>query len=288
MSPHLGRDFSSYQGNLTDADCEGIDFAYVKATEGADYKNPYAPQQTGMLRSHGVEVGFYHFFQPADPVLDQLHNFQLMVSALGGTKLPLALDSEVQSNLGWPTLATRMMDFATGVESFTNFIPNPRSLLYVNLNFYDSLQGFPWGRWVWLADPNAGAPHRPCLILQQAPRPVSGTDLKVVDPDVFMGTDAQWLQFTGAPAPAPSQPVADLPTVPGPNGLQLVILGKMGLAGEFTGHNVIPGTTVYAGLGDPTIWVVGQNTKHLPPGTPLAVAYSDRDKITQPVVTEQL
>ena len=212
---HLGRDFSSFQGNLTDADCEGIDFAYVKITEGDSYKNPFAPQQVGILQKHGAAVGFYHFFQPGISVADQIHNFSTMAMAMGGSKLPLALDSEVPSNLGWPDLAAKMMDFATQVEHLTNFVPNPRSILYVDIAFHDALQGFPWGRWVWLADPNPGAPHRACLILQGAPRPVSGTDTKVVDPDTFVGSDVDWTLFTGgvASAPAPtvtvSAPVAE-------------------------------------------------------------------------------
>lgn len=193
---HLGRDYSSYQGNLTDADAEGIDFAFVKITEGDEYKNPYAPQQVKMLRSHNVEVGYYHFFTPSALVGDQLHNCATMASALGVTNLPIAIDSETADATGWPNLATHMMDFATGVEGWTNWVPNPRSMLYVDIEFYDALPGFPWGRWVWLADPNPGAPHRPCLVLQGAPRAVSGTDPKVIDPDTFMGSEADWAAFT--------------------------------------------------------------------------------------------
>lgn len=203
---HYGRDYSSFQGNLTPADCAGIDFGYVKLTQGDEYKNPDAPQQIAMLRSQGVLVGYYHFFDPSALVGDQLHNFATMASACGVSPLPLALDSETQDTAGWPDLASKMMDFATGVEGWTNWVPNPRSLLYVNLNFYDNLQGFPWGRWVWLADPSAGAPHKPCLILQGAPRPVSSTDTKNVDPDTFMGSEADWATFTRATVPAPKLP----------------------------------------------------------------------------------
>lgn len=206
---HLGRDFSSFQGDLTPADCEGIDFAYCKATQGGEYKNPDAPQQCAALRRAGVKVGYYHFFTMTDLVGDQLNNFHQMAQALGATPLPLALDSETVDPGGWPDLAAKMMDFATGVEGWTNWVPHPRSLLYVNLTFYHDLEGFPWGRWVWLADPNAGAPHEPCLILQAAPRAVSATDLKSVDPDTFLGSEAAWAAFSGsvaAPEPTPEPP----------------------------------------------------------------------------------
>jgi lysozyme len=208
--PRVGRDFSSYQGNLTPADVAGIDFAYVKATEGDSYQNPYAPQQTKALRDAGVEVGFYHFFDMGKPVLDQVHNFQLMVSTLGGTPLPPAIDWEQGDPAGWGDSASQLMSFATNVEGWTYPTPHPRTILYVNQSFDDALKpyGFPWGRWVWLAYPGT-APSRPCLVWQNGQATLS--DGKSIDTDVFMGTDADWAEFTtgtATPAPAPTPPPA--------------------------------------------------------------------------------
>ena len=283
---HLGRDFSSYQGNLTDADCAGIEFAFVKATEGADYKNPYAPQQCAALRAAGVHVGYYHFFQPGVNVLDQLDNFHKMISALGPTKLPFALDNEVADGAGWPDLASKAMGFIQAVESWQLYVPNPRSISYVNVSFYKALPGFPWGRWVWLADPNPGSPHEPCLILQSAPRPVSGADLKVVDPDTFLGSEADWAAFTGSvPQPAPTP----LPTnaVPGPNGREVSVIGRMNGGGSYTGREVSGGKPVMAGLGNPTVWVTGFDLKTLPAGTPLAVFIEDLPFVSATASTVQ-
>ena len=278
---HLGRDYSSFQGNLTDADCEGIDFAYVKITQSGNYINPDAAQQLAMLRKHGVLTGYYHFFDPTDDVGDQLHHFITTAQSFGETPLPFALDSEVAA-ANWPTLATDMMNFAIGVEAFPSPVPNPRSLLYVDVSFYKALTGFPWGRWCWLADPNPGAPHEACLVLQTAPRPVSSTDVKVIDPDIFLGTEAQWAVFTSQAAPTP------LPTntVPGPNGIQLVVIGSMtGPGGRYTGREVSGGKTVYAGLGNPTTWVSGFDVKTLPVSTPLAVALADAASVGSTVST---
>ena len=294
---HLGRDYSSFQGALTDADCEGIDFAYVKITQSGNYINPDAAQQLAMLRKHGVLTGYYHFFDPTDDVGDQLHHFITTAQSFGETPLPFALDSEVAA-ANWPTLATDMMNFAIGVEAFPSPVPNPRSLLYVDVSFYKALTGFPWGRWCWLADPNPGAPHEACLVLQTAPRPVSAADLKVIDPDVFLGTEAQWAVFTSqaAPAPAPAPgPVPNplgLPQIPGfnlaPGVPEVAVIGEMLGGGAFRGHNVTPGTTVYAGEGDPTRWVVNADLKTLPAGTSLAVSVTDLPQVQAPVVLEQL
>ena len=295
---HLGRDYSSFQGNLTDADCEGIDFAYVKATQGASYVNPDAPQQCAALRAAGVHVGLYHFLTVTDSLGDQLHNFATYAQSLGGSQLPPALDSETVDPAGWGALATLMSNFAVGVEGWGEPVPNPRSLLYVDISFYKALAGFPWGRWVWLADPNPGAPHEACLVLQTAPRPVSSTDVKVIDPDIFLGTEAQWAVFTSqaAPAPAPAPgPVPNplgLPQIPGfnlaPGVPEVAVIGEMLGGGAFRGHNVTPGTTVYAGEGDPTRWVVNADLKTLPAGTSLAVSVTDLPQVQAPVVLEQL
>lgn len=198
---HYGRDFSSYQGNLTAADCAGIDFAFVKATEGADYKSPYAPQQVAMLRSQGVLVGYYHFFQPSVAVIDQLDNFNKMAQALGPTSLPIAVDCEVTDPSGWQSLASKLAEFCQNVEAWTNPVPNPHSIIYVNLTFYDNLPGFPWGRWVWLADPSSESPSRPCLVWQNGDPTTAG---QPIDRDVFIGSDAYWDAFTGGVTPLAS------------------------------------------------------------------------------------
>lgn len=63
----LGIDVSSYQGNLkwsTWAD-KDRDFAYVKATEGTSYKNPYFKSQYGGAKKAGMIRGAYHFANPS-------------------------------------------------------------------------------------------------------------------------------------------------------------------------------------------------------------------------------
>ena len=62
----LGIDISSYQGKLkwsrwTKRD---KDFAYVKATEGTSYKNPYFKSQYGGAAKAGMIRGAYHFASP--------------------------------------------------------------------------------------------------------------------------------------------------------------------------------------------------------------------------------
>jgi GH25 family lysozyme M1 (1,4-beta-N-acetylmuramidase) len=67
--PHTtvaGMDVSSYQGNVnwSTAYANGGRFAYVKATEGTTYTNPYFSQQYGGSYNVGMIRGAYHFALP--------------------------------------------------------------------------------------------------------------------------------------------------------------------------------------------------------------------------------
>jgi len=62
----LGVDVSSYQGKLKWSTWtkKDRDFAYVKATEGTSYKNPYFKNQYGGAEKAGMIRGAYHFASP--------------------------------------------------------------------------------------------------------------------------------------------------------------------------------------------------------------------------------
>ncbi|MEU9010398.1 lysozyme [Streptomyces sp. NPDC048479] len=61
-----GVDVSSHQGNVDWAALwnSGVKWAYVKATEGTYYKNPYFAQQYGGSYNIGMIRGAYHFATP--------------------------------------------------------------------------------------------------------------------------------------------------------------------------------------------------------------------------------
>ncbi|MDH6117806.1 lysozyme [Kitasatospora sp. GAS204B] len=61
-----GLDVSSYQGNVnwSTAAADGARFAYVKATEGTGYTNPYFAQQYNGSYNAGLIRGAYHFALP--------------------------------------------------------------------------------------------------------------------------------------------------------------------------------------------------------------------------------
>ncbi|WP_344563487.1 lysozyme [Streptomyces axinellae] len=61
-----GVDVSSHQGNVAWSTLwnSGVRFAYVKATEGTSYKNPYFAQQYNGSYNQGMIRGAYHFATP--------------------------------------------------------------------------------------------------------------------------------------------------------------------------------------------------------------------------------
>ncbi|MEU7044923.1 peptidoglycan-binding protein [Streptomyces varsoviensis] len=57
-----GIDVSSYQSSTFST--SGLDFVFVKATEGTSYINPRMVAQAAHARQAGLVVGFYHFLRP--------------------------------------------------------------------------------------------------------------------------------------------------------------------------------------------------------------------------------
>ena len=98
--PVRGIDVSSYQGNVNWAAVAsaGARFAYVKATEGTTYTNPYFAQQYGGSKAAGLYTGAYAFARPdANNPVQQAQYFLAHANFVrDGRTLPPLLDLE------WP------------------------------------------------------------------------------------------------------------------------------------------------------------------------------------------
>lgn len=75
----------------------GFEFAYVKATQGNYYVNPYCQEDVAGLIAVGVKVGLYHFFDKTIAPEIQGAFFTNMLRQVAGISLVPALDYE-QSN----------------------------------------------------------------------------------------------------------------------------------------------------------------------------------------------
>ncbi|NGO67630.1 glycoside hydrolase family 25 protein [Streptomyces boncukensis] len=79
-----GIDVSSYQPSTYST--RGLDFVFVKATEGTTYTNPRMRAQAAHARRNGLVVGFYHFLRPGS-MAAQARYFVQRASSVPGDPL---------------------------------------------------------------------------------------------------------------------------------------------------------------------------------------------------------
>lgn len=128
-----GIDVSRYQ-QLIDwqkVEAAGIDFAYIKATEGVDHQDTHFCDNWAFAKTTGITLGAYHFFRPAlDPKL-QADNFT-NIAKLEPGDLPAVLDVETIDG------ATRT-ELITGIRTWlylTQIRTGVKPIIYTNLGFY--------------------------------------------------------------------------------------------------------------------------------------------------------
>jgi lysozyme len=98
----LGIDVSHYSGKR-DWRCLttlGVDFAFIKATEGATFKDELFTRHRSSMRAAGIPHGAYHFAHPGSAAAAQAAQFCAVVGELGPTDLQPVLDLE--ANDGQP------------------------------------------------------------------------------------------------------------------------------------------------------------------------------------------
>lgn len=97
--PVVGVDLSAHNGDVDfkRVAADGVDFVFLKATEGTDFKDPKFQSNYQAARDAGVKVGAYHFFRFDSDGYEQGRNFLETVDSLS-LDLPLAIDIEEWGN----------------------------------------------------------------------------------------------------------------------------------------------------------------------------------------------
>jgi len=196
--PVRGIDVSHHQGAIDWAAvaAAGIDFAYLKATEGGDWVDPRfetnwreAGAQRGLLR------GAYHFFTFCRPGDEQARNFIATVPA-STDALPPAVDFEIGGNCSRRPPREELLDelrlFLSQVEDHFG----RRPLIYVTRDAHEAyLQGELPEHPIWARDLFRRPPYpegRPWLVWQFHNRGrVRGID-GPVDLNAFAGSTADF------------------------------------------------------------------------------------------------
>jgi len=101
--PTQGIDVSHHQGAIDwrRLPAQGVDFAYIKASEGGDHRDRAFAANWAGARSAGIARGAYHFFTLCRPGADQAANFIAAVP-LEPDALPPAVDLEYMGNCRRP------------------------------------------------------------------------------------------------------------------------------------------------------------------------------------------
>ena len=90
-----GVDVSAYQGNVdwTELRRQGVEFAFIKATEGSGMADRCFEENWKNAQTAGVPAGAYHFFSYDSPGETQAENFMAQVPVTPGA-LPPVVDIE--------------------------------------------------------------------------------------------------------------------------------------------------------------------------------------------------
>jgi len=199
--PIQGVDVSHHQAEIDWTELKGpaVQFAYIKASEGAAFRDPRFASNWKAALAAGVTPGAYHFFTLCKPGAEQAQNFLAALADVTGSGLPPAVDLEFGGNCehrpGQQEFTRELYSFLEQVKRVTGCTP----VLYVTQDFYrpyvaGRIEGYPlWVRNVFGTPRlNEGADW---LLWQYANRghaPGVGT---FIDLNVFNGSAAQFREF---------------------------------------------------------------------------------------------
>ena len=137
-----GIDISSNNSSLDIAYAkqQGIQYCYIKATEGKSYINPYIDKQYRDAKNAGMKIGFYHFANGNSSAETQADFFKSVIVKYGQDLMP-CLDIEA----GFVGNAT---DFTV---NFINALGGKdKAIIYTGLSFYHeriNIKGYK----IWVA-----------------------------------------------------------------------------------------------------------------------------------------
>jgi hypothetical protein len=142
-----GIDVAAYQSS--DYSTSGLDFVFVKATEGHSYTNPRHGAQVATARAAGLVVGHYHFAR-AGSMSAQADYFLAHAGAKPGDIL--AFD--------WEDTAVSGAEKDAWLRYVLGKAPGHRVILYANRDFWLHRDRTSFaGSGLWVADPSAPKGH---------------------------------------------------------------------------------------------------------------------------------
>lgn len=200
--PVHGIDTSRWQGHVDwpAARAAGVNFAFIKATEGGDLVDPLFRSNWDAARRSGVAHGAYHFFYFCRPAIEQARWFITNVPDGG---LPPVLDMEWTPFSPTCTRRPPAADVRAEAEIFLDALERhygQRPLVYTSVDFYadNALGRLPrtefWLRTV-AAHPSKTYPGQPWTFWQYSSTGLVAGSKGNTDLNVFAGSKAAWADW---------------------------------------------------------------------------------------------
>ncbi|WP_405455201.1 glycoside hydrolase family 25 protein [Streptomyces sp. NBC_00101] len=138
-----GIDISSYQETF---DTAGVDFVFIKSTEGSSYVNPHLAGQVERARDAGCVVGFYHFLWPGEAA-EQVRFFLTETPEEPGDLLAVDWETTGDGSRAGNTDKDRFL------HELKRLRPDHRALLYCGRSFWREHDTTSYaGDGLWIAD----------------------------------------------------------------------------------------------------------------------------------------
>lgn len=156
---HQGIDVSGHAGSVDwrRVRAAGHSFAYVKATEGDDLKDPLFDSHWSSMKEAGLVRGAYHFYVTEDDPDDQAAFFIESVQLESGDLAPV-VDVEVLGHSTSAGIADRLQIFLERLEEHYGVRP----MIYTEPNFWNKYLTENFGHYpLWVAEYESDEPRLP-------------------------------------------------------------------------------------------------------------------------------
>jgi lysozyme len=202
-----GMDVSYYDDSVdwNAAHAAGIDFAFIRVTDGTQYKDPKFAAYWQGAKAAGVLRGAYQFFRPAEDPIAQA-DLLLSLAPYEAGDLPPVLDVEVNGGLTTTQVTAAVHAWVDHMTAAIGRVP----IVYAGLYSWPTLTGSAdltssplWiAQYTTAACPNIPAPWTKWLFWQHSDTgQVAGVVSSQLDLNVFNGTLDDLQQFANADTP---------------------------------------------------------------------------------------
>jgi lysozyme len=200
MIPLLGIDVSHWQGEIhwQKAKAAGLDFCFIKATQGVDILDPKFKGNWCESGNVGLLRGVYHFYEyTRDPIKQA--DFLLETTGSDPGEIGFVLDAEAMQARPPVTYSEDLRRFCEHIEQNSG----NRPIIYMAFAFWSSVcPAATWARRyrLWIANYNYTAPKVPLpwaplsitfwQFTDRGPGPVYGMQSKQVDMNIWRAYDS--------------------------------------------------------------------------------------------------